>query len=111
MASVTLEIGGNRYNVACRDGEEAHLASLAAIVDAKANDARGAVGGVSEVRQLVLAALLLADELMEAREASPAPPQTAPQPRISPETEKALAKIAEYAESVAARLENVADNA
>jgi cell division protein ZapA len=111
MASVTIEIGGNPYNVSCRDGEEPHLRTLAAIVDAKAIEARGAVGGVSEVRQLLLASLLLADELNDARKGAPladALPRPAPE---SPETATALAKIADYAESLATRLENVVKSA
>ncbi len=61
MASVELEIGGHRYGVACRDGGEAHLHAIAAKVDAKVAEARAAVGNASEVRQLLFAALLLAD--------------------------------------------------
>ena len=66
MAQVTLEVGGRRYDLACRDGEEAHLTRLAAMVDRKAADAASAVGGANEARQLLLAALLLADEIDDA---------------------------------------------
>ena len=31
MASVDIEVAGRRYNVACRDGEEEHLQSVAAL--------------------------------------------------------------------------------
>ncbi len=67
MASVDLEIAARSYSVACRDGEEAHLRALAAIVDKKARDAASAVGAMGEARQLLFASLLLADELKEAR--------------------------------------------
>ena len=33
MASVEVEIAQRKYSVACRDGEEEHLRSVAAIVD------------------------------------------------------------------------------
>ena len=36
MANVDVEVGGRRYDVACRDGEEEHLRGLAAIVDRNA---------------------------------------------------------------------------
>ena len=80
MAQIELKIGGNAYTVACRDGEEGHLTKIAEIVDQKAQDARKAVGGVSEVRQLLFASLLLADELDEVRKAPSAAsgPQSAP---------------------------------
>lgn len=67
MAEVTLDIGGRSYDVTCRDGEEEHLRDIAKLVDACAAKARAAVGGVNEVRQLLFAALLLADELNDIR--------------------------------------------
>jgi len=67
MADVTLSIGGHYYTVACREGEEAHLLDMGALIDAKTVEARSAVGGLSEIRQLLFAALLLADELVELR--------------------------------------------
>jgi cell division protein ZapA len=63
MAQVDLKIAGRTYEIACRDGEEAHLRQLADIVDGKAVQAGRALGGVNEARQLLLASLLLADEL------------------------------------------------
>lgn len=66
MAEVSLDIGGRAYVVSCRDGGEEHLRSLARVVDAKVEEARGAVGTANEVRQLLFAALLLADDLAEA---------------------------------------------
>ena len=66
MAEVMLAIGGRSYPIACRDGGEEHLRGLAARVDAKVEEARAAVGTANEVRQLLFAALLLADEVSEA---------------------------------------------
>ena len=65
MAEVTLSVGGYHYKLACRDGEEAHLQRLGEMVNAKAVEARSAVGNASEVRQLLLSALLFADETLE----------------------------------------------
>jgi cell division protein ZapA len=77
MAYVTLNVGGRRYELACRDGEEPRLEMLAAMVDAKAGDAARAVGNANEPRQLLLAALLLADELSELRAGAPDPEREA----------------------------------
>ena len=63
MADVKLTIAGRPYDVHCADGQEAQLMQLASIVDAKA---RGIQGG-TEVRQLLFAALMLADEAHEAQ--------------------------------------------
>src|SRR5439155_17225654 len=74
MASVEVEIAARRYSVACRDGEQEHLREVAAIVDRKAQDAGSALGSLSEVRQLLFAALLLADEVKDHRSGQPPAP-------------------------------------
>lgn len=63
MADVKLTIAGRPYDVHCADGQEAQLAQLAAVVDEKVR----AMPGGTEVRQLLFAALMLADEMQEAR--------------------------------------------
>ena len=65
MAEVILSVGGYSYKMACRDGEESHLQKLAAAVDTKVQEAQAAVGNTSEIRQLLFAALLFADESLE----------------------------------------------
>lgn len=108
MADVTVEIGGNSYTITCRDGEEPHLHKIAALVDRKANEAREAVGGVGEVRQLLFASLLLADELTEmGKSAGSAPVSPAPSPAaIDPSIAPMLERIAAQAEALASKLEN-----
>ena len=98
MATIDIEVAGRRYSVACRDGEEQHLRSVAALVDRKAQDAASALGSLSESRQLLFAALLLADALKE-RDAGRAPAEA------DPETAEALERIAGRLESAAERLE------
>ncbi|WP_137752498.1 cell division protein ZapA [Sphingopyxis sp. L1A2A] len=63
MADVKLMIAGRPYDVHCADGEEAQLLQLAAVVDEKARE----INGGTEVRQLLFAALMLADDVQEAR--------------------------------------------
>lgn len=67
MATVSLSIGGRRYDVNCRDGEEDHLHHLGRVIDSKIGQARQSSAGINEVRQLLFAAILLADELGEAQ--------------------------------------------
>lgn len=107
MAQIELKIGGNAYTVACRDGEEAHLTKIAEIVDGKAHDARQALGSVSEVRQLLFASLLLADELDEARKGTGVPAAQAPSaPTVTPNA--ANDEHISLLDDIAARLENLA---
>lgn len=96
MAEVTIEVGGRRYDVACRDGEEEQLRDLARLVDEKATQARSAVGGMNESRQLLVAALLLADELNDLRLG-----------QLPPDTDIALAGVVEQ---LAARVETLAEH-
>lgn len=72
MADVKLIIAGRPHDVHCADGEEQRLVQLAAIVDAKTREIQGG----TEVRQLLFAALMLADEAHEAQDkAGSAEPQ------------------------------------
>lgn len=104
MAEVDIEVGGRRYELACRDGEEDHLHLLTAMVNAKAADATKAVGGLGETRQLLLAALLLADELNDLRAANALAPPVQPQ---SSEAGLAIAleRLADRMEALAARVD------
>jgi cell division protein ZapA len=106
MATVDVEIAARRYSVACRDGEEDHLREVASIIDRKAQQATDALGSLSEVRQLLFAALLLADEVKEHR-AGNAPPA---EPDIDPRVADALARLTERMERLAQRLEGEAAN-
>ncbi len=106
MANVELEIGSRRYIVACRDGEEEHLRSTAALVDGKAREAAGALGTLSEARQLLFASLLLADQLQEVEAGDAQSPAAAAEPHEDPAVATALERLAERMEMLAQRLEN-----
>ena len=68
MAEVELTIAGRPYRVACRNGEEETLRQAGALVDQKSREALAGLGTLSESRQLLFAALLLADQIMDGRE-------------------------------------------
>ncbi|MEQ1510621.1 MAG: cell division protein ZapA [Sphingopyxis sp.] len=78
MAEVLLHIGGYNYQVACADGEEEALTNLGNIVNEQIESARLMAGGLSEERQLLFAAILLADKLVTAEGIAPAPVPAAP---------------------------------
>ena len=67
MAQVSLSINERSYLISCDDGQEAHLKRLGAFLDEKMRDLSTAVGNVGEARLLVMAALLISDELFETR--------------------------------------------
>lgn len=100
MSNVTLQIGGRSYVVACAEGEEGHVTGLGQLIDEKVHS----IGtGHNEVRQLLFASLILADELHEARKnggGSTVNPQPA-----APDHSDALEAIADRLEKCAAALE------
>jgi cell division protein ZapA len=66
MSQVTLTVGPRSYTVNCADGEEDHIARLAAMIDEK-YALLGAARTPQESQNIFFAALFLADELAEAR--------------------------------------------
>ena len=66
MAQVDVSINGRNYQIACDDGQEEHLSQLAEYVDKRVKELVAAVGQVGDARLLVMASLLVADELSEA---------------------------------------------
>jgi cell division protein ZapA len=63
MPLVNVMVNGRAYTIACDDGEEEHLKALAEEVDSKVKELLGSVGQVGDQRLILMAALLLADEL------------------------------------------------
>jgi cell division protein ZapA len=106
MANIDIEVAGRRYSVACRDGEEEHLRSVAAEVDRRAKDAATALGGLTETRQLLFAALLIADDIKDIRAGAgiPDPQPLPPDPAVA----QALERLASRIESLADSLERIA---
>jgi cell division protein ZapA len=99
MSNVTLEIAGRRYTIACATGEEAHIARLGASINSKLA-ALPDLAGQSEPRTLLFAALLLADELHEAKT-----------PAATVKHAEPLENLAERLESLATQLERSAASA
>lgn len=67
MAQVTIEVNGKPYTVGCEDGQEPHLRALAAVFDRQVRVVAQEVGALGETRLMLMGALLLSDELEEAR--------------------------------------------
>jgi cell division protein ZapA len=104
MGQINVEIGGRSYALACRDGEEARLTRLAGHLDRKAADLKGALGSMSEPRLLLMAGILVTDELFELREAAPG----AAAPTSDRNLARQLVELAERVEALAEGLEQEA---
>lgn len=103
MGEITVNIGGRSYGLACRDGEEARLTRLAVHLADKAGELAGSLGQMSEPRLLLMAGILVTDELYDLREA-PGGPQAAADARIG----ETLNRLAERLERLALSLETEA---
>ena len=68
MGQVTLKLNGRSYRLACGEGEEARLQKLGAIVREKLDGVVAEFGQAGQERLLLLAALLIADDLIDAGE-------------------------------------------
>ncbi len=56
-------MNGRSYQLACDDGEEGHLLNLAAYFDGRVSELAGSVGQVGEARLMLMAGLMIADDL------------------------------------------------
>ncbi len=98
-SSVQVTIAGRSFRIACAPGEEEHLGALAAQIDARIENMRGSFGEIGNQRLTVMAAITLADELVESRR------RTAD---LEAEVTELQRTVAEKAESAAAWVESMA---
>lgn len=68
MAQVEIKINGRDYRIACEDGQESHLSSLAKCLDGKVGELVKEVGQIGDTSLMVMAGLLVTDELSDLRE-------------------------------------------
>src|SRR5271154_4997072 len=69
MGSVQVTVNGRTYSVACDEGQEAHVTRLGTYLDQKVGQLVKAVGQVGDARLLVMASLMISDELVDTDQA------------------------------------------
>lgn len=92
MAQVTITINSREYGIACDDGQEARILRLARILDEKARMLTAGGGQINENMLLAMSGLLLADDLLEARQQKNDSAQNEP---IVQTIEKVVEKVVE----------------
>src|SRR5271170_2474867 len=102
MAQVSVTIDGRKYRLACNEGEEARLESLAGLIDDKIGEMRASFGEIGDQRLVIMAALTLADNLTEARDAAAA------ERKRSEDSELRAQAIASSLDELGSRLESLA---
>jgi cell division protein ZapA len=66
VAQVNVTINSRQFRMACADGEEDHLRTLARELDERIAALRAQFGEIGDARLTVMAAIMVADELSEA---------------------------------------------
>lgn len=94
MPQVSIQIASRTYELACGEGEETRVQELAAYVDEKVSELRRQLPGAPEIKLMVFASLLLAEESREAR-------------GIAKAAESARATATDSAETLATALEDL----
>lgn len=105
MAQVSLQINGYGYILGCADGEEEHLRALATDLDRRIDEIKTSTGPSGEARMLLMAALVLSDELHDLRE------QTRQSDGGSGTPAKTEPKAGRRLRGLAKRAETIADSA
>ena len=101
MAQVDVSVNGQSYRIACEDGQEDRLVDLAALVDEKVLDLVNQIGQVGSNRLLVMAALIIADELVDLKNEAGSPQE------LEDNTNKQDTVLA--LQEITKRIENIAD--
>ena len=102
MAQVSVTIDGRKYRLACNEGEEARLESLAGMIDDKIGEMRAAFGEIGDQRLVIMAALTIADNLAEARD------EAAAERKRSDAAEQRAQALASSLDELGSRLEALA---
>src|SRR5579859_7205471 len=127
MGSVQVTVNGRNYSVACDEGQEAHVARLGSYLEQKVGQLVKSVGQVGDARLLVMASMMITDELVDTDQAltqlksavangsqgraplpTPAAAAQPPAPRPAPHESvlaEALETLADRIEAIAAELE------
>lgn len=67
MSKVTISLNGRAFTIGCEEGQQAYLRELAGHLDTHVRDLAEKVGQIGELRLLLMAALIVADECREAQ--------------------------------------------
>jgi cell division protein ZapA len=104
MSEVSVSINGHPYNISCEPGQEQRVVDLANFVDARVREI--AASGATDKHALVLASIVMADEMFDMRDAAANGNQASLQGlQITNEDE---GQIVNAIDQMAARIEKIA---
>ena len=113
MPLVNILLNGKAFTLACDEGEENRLKELGAFIDRRVQDLSSQVGQIDHARLILMASLVVADELSEAlTRVDERDKEVAELKRLAAASaasiEQAESRLAEILENAATRLETIA---
>jgi len=106
MAQINVDVNGRPYAVGCEDGQESHLQELAKLFDKQVRQISQDMGQLGDTRLFLMGGLLLADELLDARNRLAA--LQVEVNRLQGERSRVEGKAVAALESAAAKIEKLA---
>ena len=107
MSEVTVTINGRTYKMSCDDGQERHLLGLAEHVGQHVESLKESVGQVGDTRLLLMAAIMVTDELQEANRRIDGLEKEIQ--RLTAEQDSASERFQEFKENAARSLDSAAE--
>lgn len=68
MGQVSATLNGRTYRLSCEDGQEERLGAVISYINGKINDLTEEFGQVGDDRMMLMAAILITDELFDLRD-------------------------------------------
>ncbi len=111
MHKIELKIGNRPYEIACSEGEEDHIKSLAKKLDIRVNAISQTLGTASDATILAITALMMEDEINSLHNGKDIPlplehNEHYIEQRVNQEVALALVPVTQKLEELANRLEN-----
>ena len=104
MGQVVVTVNGRAFPLSCADGEEARTRRLAQYLDSKVTDFVRLHGQIGEARLILLAALVVCDELSDTSDAFQQE-RTRPRSNEAGAAVQGIRAIAQRIDAIAERLE------
>jgi cell division protein ZapA len=109
VSKVTISLNGRAFTIGCEEGQQAYLRDLAGHLDGHVRDLADKVGQIGDVRLLLMASLIVSDEMREAQGRSEAMKEemTELKGRLSQAEARVRAERARAAEAVSRAAEHL----
>jgi len=108
MAEVTIYINGRSYDISCDNGQEGRVVDLASYIDQRLQMISRSGAAYNDAHLMVLTAIVLADEIFDARSGQPAAARTAAPAPAAKDNSRDEAAIVKMLEQITKRIEGVA---